>query len=172
RDILNSAIMGTNKFQGAEILKVPVLFGEKDSLRTMQLLPGVISGGEGSSGCYVRGGAIEQNLILLDEGPVYNSSHLFRFFCTFKSDAIKEMTLYKGGMPPQYGGRLASVLDISMLDGNKKRFSAKGGIGLIASRLALEGPLKKDKGSFMISGRRTYADLFLKLSPDSTVNSS
>jgi len=172
RDILNSAIMGTNKFQVAEILKVPVLFGEKDILKTIQLLPGVISGGEGSSGFYVRGGAIDQNLILLDEAPVYNASHLFGFFSTFNSDAIKEMTLYKGGMPPQYGGRLASVLDISMLDGNKKRFSAKGGIGLIASRLALEGPLKKDKGSFMISARRTYADMFLKLSKDSSINSS
>src|SRR5690606_14254093 len=170
--ILNSAIMGTNKFQVAEILKVPVLFGEKDILKTIQLLPGVISGGEGSSGFYVRGGAIDQNLILLDEAPVYNASHLFGFFSTFNSDAIKEMTLYKGGMPPQFGGRLASVLDISMLDGNKKEFGAKGGIGLIASRLALEGPLKKDKGSCMISARRTYADLFLKLSPDSTINSS
>src|SRR5690606_26315225 len=125
REILNSAIMGTNKFQVADILKVPVLFGEKDILKTIQLLPGVISGGEGSSGFYVRGGAIDQNLILLDEAPVYNASHLFGFFSTFNSDAIKEMTLYKGGMPPQFGGRLASVLDISMLDGNKKKFSAR-----------------------------------------------
>src|SRR5690606_15109795 len=153
-------------------LRVPVLFGERDVLKTIQLLPGVISSGEGNSGFFVRGGAIDQNLILLDEATVYNASHLFGFFSTFNSDAIKEVTLYKGGMPPQYGGRLASVLDISMLDGNKKKFGAKGGVGLIASRLALEGPLKKDKGSFMISGRRTYADLFLKLSPDSTVNSS
>lgn len=172
RDILNSAMMGTNRFQVEDILKVPVLFGEKDILKTIQLLPGVISGGEGSSGFYVRGGAVDQNLILLDEAPVYNASHLFGFFSTFNSDAIKEMTLYKGGVPPQYGGRLASVLDVSMLDGNKKKFGVKGGIGLIASRLALEGPLEKDKGSFMISARRTYADMFLKLSKDSTINQS
>lgn len=172
KDILNSPIMGTNKFQVKDIQKVPVLFGEKDILKTIQLLPGVLSGGEGSSGFFVRGGAIDQNLIILDEAPVYNASHLFGFFSTFNSDAIKEMTLYKGGMPSQYGGRLASVLDISMLDGNKKKFSGRGGIGLIASRLALEGPLKKDKGSFMVSARRTYADMFLKLSKDSTINNS
>jgi hypothetical protein len=172
REILNSSIMGTNKLQMGEILKVPVLFGEKDVLKTIQLLPGVISGGEGNSGFYVRGGAIDQNLIILDEATVYNASHLFGFFSTFNSDAIKEVTLYKGGMPPKYGGRLSSVLDINMLDGNKKEFKAQGGIGLIASRLALEGPLKKDKGSFMISARRTYADMFLKLSKDSTVNNS
>lgn len=169
---INSPIMGANNFQVQDILKVPVLFGEKDILKTVQLLPGVISGGEGNSGFFVRGGAVDQNLIILDEATVYNASHLFGFFSTFNSDVIKEVTLYKGGMPAQYGGRLASVLDIHMLDGNKKKFSAKGGLGLIASRLAVEGPLKKDKGSFIISGRRTYADLFLKLSPDSTVNNS
>lgn len=172
REILNSSVMGTNKLNMGEILKVPVLFGEKDILKTIQLLPGVISGGEGNSGFFVRGGAIDQNLIILDEATVYNASHLFGFFSTFNSDAIKEVTLYKGGMPPQYGGRLSSVLDINMLDGNKKEFKAQGGVGLIASRFALEGPLKKDKGSFMVSARRTYADMFLKLSKDSTVNSS
>ena len=169
---INSPIMGANNFQIQDIQKVPVLFGEKDILKTVQLLPGVISGGEGSSGFFVRGGAADQNLIILDEATVYNASHLFGFFSTFNSDVIKEVTLHKGGMPAQYGGRLASVLDIHMLDGNKKEFSAKGGLGLIASRLAVEGPLKKDKGSFIISGRRTYADLFLKLSPDSMVNGS
>ena len=172
REILNSSIMGTNKLQMGEIQKVPVLFGEKDVLKTIQLLPGVISSGEGNSGFFVRGGAIDQNLIVLDEATVYNASHLFGFFSTFNSDAIKDVTLYKGGMPPQYGGRLSSVLDINMLDGNKKEFKAQGGIGLIASRFALEGPLKKDKGSFMLSARRTYADTFLKLSKDSTVNNS
>lgn len=172
RDILNTAIMGTTNFQIEDIQRVPVLFGEKDVLKTIQLLPGVMSGGEGSSGFHVRGGAIDQNLIILDEATVYNASHLFGFFSTFNSDAIKEVTLYKGGMPARYGGRLASVLDISMLNGNKKKLSARGGIGLIASRLALEGPLKKDKGSFMLSARRTYADMFLKLSKDSTINSS
>ena len=172
RDILNTAIMGTNKFQIQDVLRVPVLFGEKDILKTIQLLPGVISGGEGNSGFYVRGGAVDQNLIILDEATVYNASHLFGFFSTFNSDAIKEVTLYKGGMPPEYGGRLASVLDISTLDGNKKQFGARGGVGLIASRLALEGPIKKDKGSFMLSGRRTYADMFLRLSKDSTINNS
>src|SRR5690606_14723727 len=155
-----------------DIERVPVLFGEKDVLKTIQLLPGVMSGGEGSSGFHVRGGAIDQNLIILDEATVYNASHLFGFFSTFNSDAIKEVTLYKGGMPAKYGGRLASVLDISMLNGNKKEFSARGGIGLIASRLALEGPITKDKGSFMLSARRTYADMFLKLSKDSTINNS
>lgn len=169
---INSPIMGANNFQIQDILKVPVLFGEKDILKTIQLLPGVISGGEGSSGFFVRGGASDQNLIILDEATVYNASHLFGFFSTFNSDVIKEVTLYKGGMPAQYGGRLASVLDIHMLDGNKKEFSAKGGLGLIASRVALEGPLKKDKGSFIISGRRTYADLFLKFSKDTTINDS
>lgn len=169
---INSPIMGANSFQVQDIRNVPVLFGEKDILKTIQLLPGVISGGEGNSGLFVRGGAADQNLIMLDEATVYNASHLFGFFSTFNSDVIKEVTLYKGGMPAQYGGRLASVLDIRMLDGNKKKFSGKGGIGLIASRLALEGPLKKDKGSFIISGRRTYADLFLKLSKDSMINNS
>lgn len=172
REILNSTVMGANKLQMGEILKVPVLFGEKDVLKTIQLLPGVISSGEGNSGFYVRGGAIDQNLIVLDEAVVYNASHLFGFFSTFNSDAIKEVTLYKGGMPAQYGGRLSSVLDISMLDGNKKELKVQGGVGLIASRLALEGPLKRDKGSFIISARRTYADMFLKFSKDSTINNS
>jgi hypothetical protein len=169
---LTTAMMGTNQFQVRDIEKVPVLFGEKDVLKTLQLLPGVLSGGEGSSGFFVRGGAADQNLIILDEAIVYNASHLLGFFSTFNSDAIKDMTLYKGGMPAEYGGRLASVLDISMLEGNKKEFRVKGGVGLIASRIAVEGPLKKDKGSFMLSGRRTYADVFLKLSGDSTISNS
>lgn len=169
---LNNALMGISELNVKDIENVPVIFGERDLLKTLQLLPGVSAAGEGNSGFYVRGGSSDQNLIILDEATVYNASHLFGFFSTFNSDAIKDVRLYKGGMPAQYGGRLSSVVDVNMQDGNKKDFHVKGGIGLIASRLSLEGPIKKDKGSFMISGRRTYADLFLKLSKDSTVNGS
>lgn len=162
--------MGVQKLNVKEINNIPVLFGERDILKTLQLLPGIKSAGEGNSGFYVRGGATDQNLILLDEAPVYNASHLLGFFSTFNSDAIKDVTIYKGGMPAEYGGRLASVLDIKMDDGNKKEYTAEGGVGLISSRLKVEGPFVKNKSSFMISGRRTYADAFLKLSPDSTIN--
>jgi len=172
RENVRSPQMGIARVDVNEIKNVPVLMGEKDVLKTIQLLPGVLSGGEGSSSFYVRGGTGDQNLILLDEAMVYNASHLFGFFSTFNSDAIKEVNLYKGGMPAQYGGRIASVLDITMLDGNKKNFGAEGGVGLIASRLKVDGPIVKDRGSFMISGRRTYADLFLKLSNDEEVNNS
>ena len=165
-DHVTSAQMGNLKFSMEELKNIPVLFGEKDVLKSIQLLPGVSSGGEGSANFYVRGGGGDQNLILLDEATVYNASHLMGFFSTFNSDAIKDANLYKGGIPAQYGGRISSVMDISMLDGNNKKFSAEGGIGLIASRLKLEGPIVKDKSSFMISGRRTYADLFLKFSSD------
>ncbi|WKK56936.1 TonB-dependent receptor [Sphingobacterium sp. BN32] len=164
--------MGNLKFTMEELKNVPILFGEKDILKTIQLMPGVASGGEGSSNFYVRGGAGDQNLILLDEATVYNASHLLGFFSTFNSDAIKDVNLYKGGIPAQYGGRISSVMDISMLDGNNKKFAAEGGIGLIASRLKLEGPIVKDKSSFMLSGRRTYADMFLKASKDETVKKS
>ena len=156
--------MGIEKLNMESIKNVPVLFGEKDILKTLQLLPGIKSAGEGNSGFYVRGGSSDQNLILLDEANVYNASHLLGFFSTFNSDAIKDVTIYKGGMPAQYGGRLASALDIRMNEGDKNKYTAEGGIGLIASRLKLEGPVQKGKGSFMLSGRRTYADLFLKLS--------
>jgi outer membrane receptor for ferrienterochelin and colicin len=169
---VSSPQMGLQKINIQEINNVPVLFGERDVLKTLQLLPGIKSAGEGNSGFYVRGGATDQNLILLDEAPVYNASHLLGFFSTFNSDAIKDISVYKGGMPAQYGGRLASVLDIKMNDGNRKDFTVEGGLGLISSRLKVEGPLVKDKGSFMISGRRTYADAFLKLSPDSTINNN
>ncbi len=162
--------MGVEKMDMKEIEKIPVIFGEKDVLKTIQLTPGVKTAGEGNSGFYVRGGAADQNLILLDEATVYNASHLLGFFSVFNSDALKDVTLYKGGMPSEYGGRLSSVLDIRMKDGNDKKFGAEGGIGLIASRLKLEGPIVKEKGSFTISGRRTYADLFLKLSKDSSIN--
>ncbi len=155
-----------------EIAKIPVFFGEKDVLKTMQLLPGVISAGDGNSGFYVRGGAADQNLVLLDEAPVYNASHLLGFFSVFNSDAIKNVTLYKSGMPVNYGGRLASVEDIRMNDGNDQSYHVSGGIGLIASRLNFEGPIKKGKGSFLVSARRTYADLFLKLSNNTSLRNS
>lgn len=158
--------MGTEKLDIKEIAKLPVLFGEKDVLKTIQLLPGIKSAGEGNSGFYVRGGGSDQNLILLDEAPVYNASHLLGFFSTFNSDAIKDATIIKGNSPSQYGGRLSSVLDVRMREGNDKEFETSGGIGIISSRLAIEGPIQKEKSSFMISGRRTYADLFLKASPD------
>ncbi len=169
---VRDAQMGAFNMTMEEIKNVPVLFGEKDLLKTIQLLPGVQSGGEGTSNFYVRGGGSDQNLILLDEATVYNASHLLGFFSTFNSDAIKDVQLYKGGIPSQFGGRISSVLDIAMMDGNQKRFSAEGGIGLIASRLKIEAPIVKDKSSFMISGRRTYADMFLKLSDDPDVNQS
>ncbi len=149
------ALMGVEKLNISEINQLPVLFGEKDVLKSIQLLPGIQSAGDGNSGFFVRGGAADQNLILLDEAPVYNASHLLGFFSTFNSDAIKDISLYKGGMPAQYGGRLSSVVDIKMKDGNNKDYDINGGIGLISSRLNIEGPIVKDNGSFIISGRRT-----------------
>ncbi|MEN9612676.1 MAG: hypothetical protein RLZZ628_3490 [Bacteroidota bacterium] len=161
---VTKAQMGVEKLDVAEIAKIPVLFGEKDVLKTLQLLPGVKSAGEGSSGFYVRGGSADQNLILLDEAPVYNASHLLGFFSTFNSDAIKDVTLIKGNSPAQYGGRLSSVLDVKMNEGNDKAYQVKGGIGVISSRASVEGPIQKEKSSFLITARRTYADVFLKLS--------
>ena len=165
-DNLSKAQMGTETLDMKTINKVPVIFGEKDILKTLQLLPGVKSAGEGNSGFYVRGGSADQNLILLDEAPVYNASHLLGFFSTFNSDAIKDVTLIKGNTPAQYGGRLSSVLDVKMKDGNNQDFNVNGGLGLIASRISVEGPLQKDKSSFIISGRRTYADAFLLASKE------
>jgi hypothetical protein len=162
--------MGIEKIDMKQMDKIPVIFGEKDVLKIIQLRPGVKSAGEGNSGFHVRGGAADQNLILLDEATVYNASHLLGFFSVFNGDALKDVTLYKSGQPAEFGGRLSSVLDIRMKDGNDKKFGVEGGIGLIASRLKLEGPIAKEKGSFMISARRTYADLFLKLSADSSIN--
>ena len=164
---LKNPQMGVEKINVHEVRTIPVLFGERDILKTIQLLPGIKSAGEGNSGFYTRGGSADQNLILLDEAPVYNASHLLGFFSTFNSDAIKNVTLYKGTMPAQYGGRLSSVLDIKMNDGNNQDFAVSGGIGLIASRLNIEGPLQKDKSSFLVSARRTYADVFLKLGDSS-----
>ncbi len=149
-----------------EIRRMPQLFGEVDIIRSIQLLPGVSTVGEGASGFNVRGGNVDQNLILLDEAPVYNSSHLLGFFSIFNSDAIKDIQIFKGGIPAQYGGRLSSVLDIRQKEGNNQKFSGKGGIGLISSRLLFEGPIGSERASFMVAGRRSYMDLFLKLSSD------
>jgi hypothetical protein len=165
-------LMGVQKLSVNEIKDLPVLFGEKDILKTIQLLPGVQSAGDGSSGFFVRGGSVDQNLILLDEATVYNPSHLLGFFSTFNSDAIKDVTLYKGAIPSEFGGRLASVLDVKMNDGSVKDYHLNGGIGLISSRLEADGPIQKDNGSFIVSARRTYADLFLKLSKDTNTNRS
>ena len=165
-DNLSKAQMGTETLNMNAVSKLPVIFGEKDILKTLQLLPGVKSAGEGSSGFYVRGGAADQNLILLDEAPVYNASHLLGFFSTFNSDAIKDATLIKGNGPAQYGGRLSSVLDVKMKEGNNQALNVNGGLGLISSRLSVEGPIQKDKSSFILSGRRTYADIFLRASEE------
>jgi len=171
-DNIESAQMGLMRLDVKQLDNIPVIFGEKDVLKTIQLLPGIKTTGDGNTGFYVRGGGSDQNLILLDEAVVYNASHLFGFFSTFNTDAIKDVSMYKGGMPAQYGGRMSSVLDIKMLDGNDKDYTVQGGIGLIASRLKVEGPIVKNKGSFMVSARRTYADLFLKISPDSTTRNA
>lgn len=148
---------------------IPSLLGEKDMFKVLQLMPGVQSGTEGTSGFYVRGGGPDQNLIILDDALVYNASHLFGFFSVFNGDAVKNMQLYKGGFPARFGGRLSSVLDIQMKDGNKEKIEGEAGIGIISSRLTLEGPLVKDKASFLVSGRRTYLDLLIRpLMPEDT----
>ncbi|MFT4203356.1 MAG: TonB-dependent receptor [Chitinophagaceae bacterium] len=161
-------VWGTSKLSTDEVSAVPVIFGEKDILKTLQLLPGIKSAGDGNSGFYVRGGGTDQNLLLLDDVPIYNATHLMGFFSTFNSDAIKDVNIYKGNMPAQYGGRLSSVLDIRTDDGSTTRTQVSGGIGIISSRLNVEGPIVKDRGSFSIHARRTYADLLLKLSNDSS----
>jgi len=155
---VQSTDMGRIELNIEQIKTIPVLFGEVDILKTIQLLPGVGGAGEGNTGFYVRGGGPDQNLILLDEAVVYNTGHLFGFFSVFNSDAIKNVTLIKGGMPAQYGGRLSSVVDVQMKEGNNQQYQAEGGIGIIASRLTIQGPIVKDKSSFIISGRRTYID--------------
>ena len=155
--------MSVNKIALSTIKKMPAILGEIDILKSITTLPGVTNAGEGQSGFNVRGGAADQNLILIDEATVFNSSHLFGFFSIFNADAIKDLKLYKGGIPARFGGRVASVLDIYQKEGNSKTFNLTGGIGLISSRLMAEGPLVKDKGSFLIAGRSSYAHLFLKL---------
>ena len=156
-------ILSMNILSGKTIRQTPVVFGESDLLKTIQLLPGVSSAGEGSSGFNVRGGAADQNLILFDEAIIYNSSHLFGLFSVFNSDAIKEVKLYKGGIPSSYGGRVSSVLDVYQKDGNNQKFEANGGIGSISSRFLIEGPIQKNKSSFLFASRGSYAHLFLKL---------
>lgn len=162
-DNVRSAEMGIVKMDVKDLEIIPVLFGEKDILKTIQLMPGVSGAGEGSTGFYVRGGNTDQNLILLDEAPVYNASHLLGFFSVFNSDALNDMKLYKSGIPARYGGRLSSVLDVHMNNGNSKKLAITGGLGLISSRLTVEAPIVKDKGSFIISGRRTYADIIYSI---------
>lgn len=159
---VESTDMGRMDLSIEKIKSLPALGGEVDVIRAIQLMPGVKGSGDVSSGLYVRGGGPDQNLVLLDEAVVYNIGHLFGFFSVFNSDAIKNNTLYKGSMPAEYGGRLSSVLDVSMKDGNNKTYGVSGGIGNIASRLTIEGPLQKDKSSFLLSGRRTYADVLAR----------
>jgi hypothetical protein len=159
---LKAAQMGKITLPIEQIKSVPAFLGEVDLLKVVQLLPGVRNAGEGSAGIYVRGGGPDQNLILLDDAVVYNTGHLFGFFSIFNADAIKNVSLIKGGMPAQYGGRLSSVLDVSMKEGNNQKYQVDGGLGVIASRLSIQGPIKKDKSSFIISGRRTYIDAISK----------
>ena len=166
---VKSTQMGSVELNIESIKALPAFMGEVDVVKTIQLLPGVSSAAEGGQGFYVRGGGPDQNLVLLDEGVVYNAAHLFGFFSVFNADAVKSVNLIKGGMPANYGGRMSSVLEVNMNEGNNKRFKVKGGIGAISSRLTVEGPLEKDKGSFIISGRRTYLDLIMKAAiPDSS----
>ena len=161
--------MSVNKMSIATIKQMPVVLGEVDVLKAILFLPGVTNAGEGQSGFNVRGGGADQNLILLDEATIFNSSHVFGFFSVFNPDAIKDLKLYKGGIPARFGGRASSVLDIYQKDGNSKDFHVNGGIGLISSRLLAEGPIVKDKGSFLVGGRASYAHLFLKLTDNKNV---
>lgn len=166
---ISSTQVGAQTLNMQEVKMVPVMFGENDVLKTLQLMPGVKSAGEGGSGYYVRGGGSDQNLILLDDAPIYNASHMMGMFSVFNGDAIKDAQLYKGSMSAEYGGRLSSVLDVSMQEGNKEAFHGQGGVGTISSRLEVEGPIQKNKSSFLLAGRRTYADIFLKMSRDTSL---
>ena len=168
--ILNN--IGAERLMVSEIKNIPVFFGEHDIMKTITLTPGITSVREGNAGIHVRGGSNSQNLVLLDEATVYHPNHLLGFFSTFNSDAIKEMTLYKGTAPASYGGRISSVMDVRMKDGNNQSLEVNGGIGLISSRFAVEGPIVKDRGSFIIAGRRTYVDMLLKLTNDPNLNSN
>ena len=169
---VKKAEMSISKLEMKTIKQVPALMGEVDVIKVIQMLPGVQSTAEGTSGFSVRGGGNDQNLILLDEATVYNASHLMGFFSVFNNDAVRDVKLYKGDIPANYGGRLSSVLDVRMKEGNNKKFTATGGIGLISSRLTLEGPIGNDKTSFLLAGRRTYADLFFPLMSDSGLRKS
>ncbi len=166
---ITSLEMGSVKINPKKIESIPVLFGERDLIKTMQLMPGVQQAGEGNTGFYVRGGGLDQNLILLDEAPVYNASHLLGFFSVFNSEAIRDANMLKGAIPAEYGGRASSVLDIRMKEGNLKDYHTTGHLGLISSDLSFEGPVKEDVSSFMVSARRTYADLFLKFLPSKDI---
>ena len=174
KDNVGSTEMGKIEIGIEQIKKIPVIFGEVDILKTITLLPGVQSSGEGNAGFYVRGGGVDQNLILLDNSTVYNASHLFGFFSVFNADAVKNIEITKGGGAASYGGRLSSVLDINLKEGNSKSFHGAGGIGTIASRFTVEGPIKKDTSSFILSGRRTYIDILAKpfMNPESSFNGS
>lgn len=171
-DNIQDVNMSREKLKIDKIKSLPALFGEVDVLRTVQLLPGVQSAGEGTTGLFVRGGSADQNLVLLDEATVFNPSHFLGFFSVFNPDAIKNLEIYKGGIPARFGGRLSSILDIQMKEGNNKKLNVSGGIGSISSRLTVEGPIVKDKSSFILSGRRTYADLFLRLSNNEDINNN
>lgn len=162
REQINSTEMSVEAVSTREAKIIPVLLGESDILKAIQLKPGIPSGSEGRTGLFVRGGGGDQNLIVLDEAVVYNASHLFGFFSTFNTDAVKDLKIYKGGFPAQYGGRLSSVIDVKLKEGNNQELSGSGGIGLIASRLTLEGPIQEGKSSFIVSGRRTYVDLLTR----------
>jgi CarboxypepD_reg-like domain/TonB-dependent Receptor Plug Domain len=164
QDNVKSMEMSVNKLDIKSISKIPALLGEVDVIRSIQLLPGVSTVGEGATGFNVRGGNIDNNLVLQDEAPVYNSSHLFGFFSVFNPDAVKDVKLIKGGIPAQYGGRTSSLLDVRMKEGNSKQPAIQGGLGLIFSRLTIEAPIVKDKASFIVAGRRSYGDVFLKFS--------
>lgn len=163
RAVLRKPEMSVSKLNIKTVKQMPVVLGEVDIIKSLQILPGVTSNGEGSSGFHVRGGAVDQNLVLLDEAIIYNTSHLLGFFSVFNADAVKDLKLYKGGIPARFGGRVSSVLDVRQKDGNSKNFEMTGGIGAISSRLALEGPMFNERGSFLIAGRGSYAHLFLKL---------
>ena len=167
-----STAMSKNKLVMPQIKSIPAVLGEVDLIKAIQLLPGISATGEGQSGFNVRGGSVDQNLILLDEATVYNAAHFLGFFSVFNPDAIKNVEVYKGGIPAEYGGRLSSVLDIRMKDGNNKKFAVTGGIGTVSSRLTLEGPIKKDESSFILSGRRTYADQFLRFAKDTSIRNN
>ncbi|MCC6460621.1 MAG: TonB-dependent receptor, partial [Saprospiraceae bacterium] len=162
QDKVRSTEMSVTSISTREAKALPALFGEVDVIKILQLKPGIVSGSEGTTGIFVRGGNSDQNLIVLDEAVVYNANHLFGFFSTFNSDAVKDLKVYKGGFPAQYGGRLSSVIDVRMKEGNNKEYDVTGGLGLIASRLTIEGPIQKEKSSFIVSGRRTYADLLTR----------
>ncbi|MEY3646336.1 MAG: hypothetical protein RL127_1044, partial [Bacteroidota bacterium] len=159
---VKSLEMSVNKIDIKTIRKIPALLGEVDLVRAIQLLPGVSTVGEGATGFNVRGGGVDQNLVLLDDAPVYNSSHLFGFFSVFNPDAVKDVKLFKGGIPSQYGGRASSILDVKMKEGNAKKLEVNGGIGVIFSRLSIEAPIVKDKASFIVAARRSYIDILAK----------